>query len=82
MGPFAGAAVSGQQLVSVSLRGPTESHNSRLRLDHFNGSETKTENYLCLVVTFSYISDMNDLLGKSAALPGCEPIRVYEGSSP
>lgn len=39
-----------------------------MRLDHFNGTETQTEKPH--VLTFSHISDINDLLWKSAA-PDC-----------
>lgn len=39
-----------------------------MRLDHFNGTETQTEKPQ--VLTFSHVSDINDLLWKSAA-PDC-----------
>lgn len=72
--PLAGAAgtdnsLSGnKKLVSGSLWGPAESHNPSMRLDHFNGTEAQTEKPQ--VLTFSHISDINDLLWKSAA-PDC-----------
>lgn len=43
---------------------PAESHNPSMRLDHFNGTETQTENYPW-VLTFSHFFDINDLLWKS-----------------
>lgn len=47
-----------------------------MRLDHFNGTEAQTEKRQ--VLTFSHISDINDLLWRQV----CEPIRLYEGAGP